>query len=453
MTLPEVDPELLRRLDVPGPRYTSYPTAPEWTSDFTHEDYGAALEELGSRSDDPLSIYVHIPFCHEMCTYCACNVVIANNPAIADHYLDHLVKEIEMASKRLGGRQAAARIHWGGGTPTFLVEKQMRRLADALSGAFEQTADSELAIEIDPAVTSSDQIALLADLGFRRLSMGVQDFDAQVQKAVNREQSVDETRGALDEARTRGFTSVNFDLIYGLPYQTASSWDKTIEQVIEMRPDRLAMYSFAYLPKARPHQRKINPEAIPGGKEKLELYRVAWERLVNSGYAPIGMDHFALEDDELARAQHDRRLWRDFQGYTVRKGSETIAFGITAISGMDKAAAQNVRSLSAYQSAISEGRFATDKGLTLTDDDRMRRELITQLMCNFWVDLGDKAEENFAEELADLAAFEKDGLLDIDGSEVTLTPTGKLFVRNVAMVFDARLKRAGDSKVTYSRTI
>ena len=453
ITLPTVDRELLRRLDVPGPRYTSYPTAPEWKDDFGPDDYAAALAEIGSRPDEALSVYVHIPFCHEMCTYCACNVVVANNSAIADRYLDHLLKEIEMAGKALGHRSATSRIHWGGGTPTFLDERQMRRLADALTTTFEPTADAELAIEVDPAVTSSSQLGLLAELGFRRLSMGVQDFNPEVQKAVNREQSVAETRSALDDARSFGFTSVNFDLIYGLPYQTPASWDETIKQVVEMRPDRLAMYSFAYLPKSRPHQRKIPADAVPGGEEKLELYRVAYERLVNSGYAPIGMDHFALVDDELARAQHDRRLWRDFQGYTVRRSSETIAFGITAISGMSRAFAQNVRSLSAYESAINHGRFATDKGLTLTADDRMRRELITQLMCNFWVDLGDNADERFAGELEQLATFERDGLLTVDGSEVTLTPTGRLFVRNVAMVFDARLERSKSAGVTFSRTI
>ncbi|GHG63109.1 oxygen-independent coproporphyrinogen III oxidase [Comamonas sp. JC664] len=443
---------LLSRYNVSGPRYTSYPTAPEWRKDFGPEHLLARLEQAGARErTEPLSLYVHLPFCRSLCWYCGCNVVVSKDRCAADRYIDHLEMELDLVAERLGARRTLSQIHWGGGTPTYLNETQLERLWRAITRRFRIARDAEVAIEVHPAVTTAGQLTLLRSLGFNRVSMGLQDFDARVQQATNRLQSPEETRALLEHARLLGFQGVNFDLIYGLPHQDAEGWARTLETVLSMRPDRLAVYSFAFMPEVLKHQRRMPADAIPDGRTKLELFRAAYAAFVSAGYQPIGMDHFAVPDDELSRAQAERRLGRNFQGYTVQAASDVVAIGSTGISDVGGAYAQNVRALPRYYERVSQGRLATERGLALTADDQRRRAVITRLMCNFWVDLGPDAASDFAPELERLRAFEDDGLVTRTGTQLELTPLGRLFVRNVAMVFDTYL--AGAERPRFSRTV
>ncbi|NTX33466.1 oxygen-independent coproporphyrinogen III oxidase [Myxococcus sp. CA033] len=450
--VPRPTPELLSRYDVSGPRYTSYPTAPEWRQDFGPEALEARLRSAGTRdSAEPLSLYVHLPFCHSLCWYCGCNVVISRDTSAADRYLDHLVMELDLVTARLGARRSLSQIHWGGGTPTFLTEPQLARLWTELTRRFVPLPDAEVAIEVHPSVTTAGQLTLLRSLGFNRLSMGLQDFDPRVQEVTNRLQTPERTRALLEHARALGFTGVNFDLIYGLPYQEPEGWARTLETVLEMRPDRLAVYSFAFMPDVLKHQKRMPAEALPTAPVKLELFRSAYAAFVGAGYQAIGMDHFAVPEDELARALSERRLGRNFQGYTVKAASDVVALGSTGISDVGGAYAQNIRPLPAYYERVSRGRLATERGLLLTEDDRKRRAVITQLMCNAWVDLGEDGVRDFAPELERLRRFEEDGLVVRSGTQLELTALGRLFVRNVAMVFDARLARA--ERPRFSRTV
>jgi len=449
---PEITEDMVARYDVPAPRYTSYPTVPEWSDAFGPDDYAACLTQAGAAgAQSPLSLYVHIPFCQEMCTYCGCNVVIARDRGKADPYLDHLEREIALAANRLGERRQCSQLHLGGGTPTFLDEAQILRLWQAL-GRFSFSADAELAVEVDPVVTTHDQITLLRQLGFNRLSMGVQDFDPEVQRAVHRVQTVEQTGALIEHARALGFRGINVDLIYGLPLQRTEGWARTLGRVLDLAPDRIAVYSFAYVPDVRPHQRRIAPASLPRGAEKLDLFRMAYESFVAAGYQPIGMDHFALPSDELALAQRRRTLSRNFQGYTVKSAADAVAFGVTGISDVAGAYAQSTRPIPRYYQAIDAGRFATERGLRLSEDDRRRRAVITQIMCNFWVNLGKGGATAFARELEDLRALEDEGLLRIDGNEIELSALGRIFVRNVAMVFDSYLRNPA-KPAAFSRTV
>jgi oxygen-independent coproporphyrinogen-3 oxidase len=448
--IPEPSEELVRRYDVPGPRYTSYPTAPTWSQDFGPEDHRRVLLEAAREATAPLSLYVHLPFCREMCAYCGCNVVVTRDLGRADRYLESLANELKLVAGLLGPRRKLGQVHWGGGTPTFLVERQLQALWDIIGGHFGVEPGAEVAVEIDPVVTSRDQLSLLRALGFNRLSMGVQDLDSRVQEAVGRIQPAERTAEMLGFARKLGFTGINFDLIYGLPHQTEATWAHTLEGILAMRPDRAAVYSFAYVPEVRPHQRRLSAEALPRGRDKLQLFRQAAEAFLAAGYRPIGMDHFALPDDDLGQAQERRTLGRNFQGYTVKAASDCVAFGVTAISDVQGAFVQNVRPLKAYSEAVDGGRLATERGIAVSTEDRRRREVITSLMCNFSVDLGQEGATHFAPELERLRDHERDGLVRLDGTVVEVTPLGRLFVRNVAMVFDAYLTGAAGA---YSRTV
>lgn len=452
---PEVTPEILRRYDVPGPRYTSYPTVPEWSTSVGPAEQRDKLLDAAREAGSPLSLYFHLPFCQEMCTYCGCNVVISKDVKKADPYLQHLDRELAMAADLLGARRSFAQLHFGGGTPTFLNEDQLEQLWTSITRYFRPAPDAEIAIEIDPVVTTESQLRRLAGFGFNRLSMGVQDFDAEVQAAVHRVQSVEQTRAIVDAGRALGYHGINFDLIYGLPNQNPDRWRGTLERVLELGPDRLAVYSFAYLPDLRTHQRRIDASLLPTGPDKLALFRIAYETFVRGGYRPIGMDHFARAEDELARAQERRTLFRNFQGYTVKAAADSVAFGVTGISDLQGAFFQTTRPLSHYYEAIEAGRFATERGLLLSPDDRRRREVITQIMCNFWVDLGPQGPQEFAAELEDLRALEREGLVRVTGTEIEATPLGRVFIRNVAMVFDAYLRRTrADGKTPqFSRTV
>jgi oxygen-independent coproporphyrinogen-3 oxidase len=447
--IPTLDEATLRRLDLAAPRYTSYPTVPEW-GPLTSADAEVALTTAGAVGA-PLSLYVHVPFCREMCTYCGCHVIVAKGPAKADAYLELVALEAKRVSAALGGRHPISRLHLGGGTPTFLDEWQLERLHATLAESFELLYDADKAIEVDPAVTRPSQLELLASLGFRRISMGVQDLDPDVQRAVARIQSEEETRAAVVTARAVGFTSVNLDLIYGLPRQTPRSWRRTIERIVTLAPDRISLFSFAHVPAVKPHQRLLPVADLPGPLAKHELHRIGHNDLLDAGYCAIGMDHFALPGDELAVAQAEQRLWRDFQGYSAgRGGAGTIALGVSGIGDVGGAYLQNLKTLPRYAAALHAGRLPVERGFRRSAEDDRRRELIGALMSNLRVTLDETERACFAPALAER---QRDGLCVLDGAELQLTALGRAFVRNVAMVFDAYLERPEARRPAFSRTV
>lgn len=450
---PDVSPELLERLTATGPRYTSYPTAPEWTAAFGPADYAEALARA-AHDPAPLSLYVHVPFCREMCAYCGCHVVVTRSAARMDRYLDAIATELALVGRHLGSRRRLSRIHVGGGTPTSLDERQLWRLWDAVTRVFSPTEDAEIAVEIDPVVTRPAQLATLRTFGFRRVSMGVQDFDPEVQRAVNRVQTVEETEALVRCARELGYVSVNLDLIYGLPFQTPASWERTLERVLALGPDRIAVFSFAYVPSVKPHQRRLPVHGLPSPAAKLELFRRAHRAFTSAGYRWIGMDHFARPDDELALAEARGTLWRDFQGYTARGDLETVAIGVSGIGLAGGAYAQNVKSLRHHAEAVAAGRLPVERGHRMSEDDVVRRRVITELMCNFRVDLGPEGARRFANEIERLRPLEQDGLVALEGDRVRVTALGRPFVRHVAMAFDAYLHRPRrGERPTFSATI
>ena len=433
MSVPTVSDAVLSRYDVATPRYTSYPIVPAWTDGF--DGYGDALERA-SASEDPLSVYVHIPFCWRLCHYCGCNVVVSSKQARGDAYLDLLQLEVDLVADRLAPRRAVSQLHLGGGTPTFLSAAQLERLWEILRGRFDLTDDAEVSVEVHPGVTSPDQLAMLRRLGCNRLSLGVQDADEAVQAAIGRDQTVEQTRAALDYARGAGFASINFDLIYGLPGQTTSTWARTLDKVLEMAPDRVAVFGYAHVPELRPNQRRIDGDALPLGRDRLDLFRQAWRAFDAAGYRFIGLDHFVAPHDELARAAGDGRLWRNFQGYTVRETTDTIGLGVTGISDVAGAYAQNVRTLPRYADAVRAGQLATVKGMRRSAEDDRRRALIARLMCHLEVPLPPDARLE-RDRLQPLAA---DGLVDVEPDVMRVTPPGRLFLRNIAQVFDVTLQ-------------
>jgi oxygen-independent coproporphyrinogen III oxidase len=453
-------PELIKKYDRPGPRYTSYPTAPEWT-DFSAEQFEQHLAGANAQGG-PLSIYVHLPFCREMCRFCGCNVIATHDRNRPDAYLDVLEKEIELVAKRLPNRRAASQLHWGGGTPTFLDEKQLARCHEVIAKSFDFTKDVEKAVEIDPAITTKSQIDLLARLGFNRISMGVQDFDPKVQQTVARIQGEKETADLVQAARDAGFGGVNLDLIYGLPFQTLDTWKATLDKIIGIRPDRLAVFGFAYVPWAKPHQRLLPEGELPKTELRVQLFLAAVEAFTKAGYRLIGLDHFALESDELAKAQDAGTMFRNFQGYTVRPAEDTIAFGMTSISDIGGAYAQNAHKLKDWQAKVLAGELPVTRGASVSADDLLRRFVINRVMCLLKLDLREVGEKFGAGARKDIEAslqrgvdeLKADGLVTFDGEVLKVTPLGQLLVRNVAMLFDAYLpKHAGDKKQTFSRTV
>jgi oxygen-independent coproporphyrinogen-3 oxidase len=452
---------LIRRYDRPGPRYTSYPTAVEFSNAFDEAAYRSQLARAAA-SDQPLSLYLHLPFCEERCSFCGCSVIITKKRDVAAHYLDYLRREIAMLAESLAGRRNVVQYHWGGGTPTYLSVDEIAALQTTVERHFEIQSGAEVAIEVDPRVTSFDQLALLRQRGFNRLSFGVQDFAHDVQVAVNRVQSEAETRALYDEGRRLGFHSINLDLIYGLPFQTRASFARTVATVIGMRPDRVAVYSYAHVPWIRGNQKKIDPKDLPPAEQKVELFVEAMEQFLAAGYQQIGMDHFALPDDELARASAAGTLHRNFMGYTTRPAADMVACGVSAIGDVSGAFAQNVKKLSTYYAALDAGRFPIERGYRLDPDDHLRRDVIANLMCNFRVDIGAIESrhgiafaEYFAREIEELRAGpEGDGFVAIGPDRIDVTGFGRLFVRNVAMVFDRHLReKAKADTPVFSRTV
>jgi oxygen-independent coproporphyrinogen-3 oxidase len=453
--------ERLARFDRPGPRYTSYPTAIEFNDSFGPDAYLERLEQASLLTAEPLSLYLHLPFCQERCWFCGCNVIITKKTDVSVRYLESLEREVRMIASRLGQRRRVNQYHWGGGTPTYLTCDQIEHLHRVVAEEFEFTPDAELAIEVDPRVTSREQVALLRKLGWNRISMGVQDFEPAVQEAVNRIQPFELTKELYEGCRSEGFGSINLDLIYGLPYQTPDTFRHTIEQVVSLRPDRVACYSYAHVPWIKHNQKGIQPEDLPVREIKMELFAIAIEGFLAAGYVQVGMDHFALETDELARASAEGRLYRNFMGYTVMPAADQVGMGVSAIGDVREAFAQNTKKLPVYYEAVDAGRPATERGYPLVGDDALRREVIMQLMCNFRVPIaaieskfGIRFHEHFRAELAALELGPvADGLAKISDTAVECTPDGRLFVRLVAMAFDRYLKQPTPEKPTYSRTV
>lgn len=452
--------ERVRRLDRPGPRYTSYPTAVEFNDAFGEDDYRAALARAAQAPELPLALYTHLPFCAERCLYCACNVVITPHLAVADAYLERLYGEIDTVAPLLGDRRDVAQFHLGGGTPTYYGPEALTRLMEHYRKHFRILPGAEVALEVDPRVTSVEHLERLAELAFNRLSLGVQDFDEDVQRTIGRVQSVEQTAALMDAARRLGFGSTNLDLIYGLPYQRPESLARTLDRVLELRPDRLAVYSFAFLPKTHLHQRELPEEAIPRGEAKLALLELTRERLLAGGYVDVGMDHFALPEDDLVRAQREGRLWRNFMGYTTARAPDMVGFGVSAIGEVGGAYVQNEKKLNRYEQVVDAGRLPVARGVRLDDDDRLRQQLIRDWMCHFRIDKralearhGIVFDRYFARELEALVPLAEEGLVRFGPDVLEAGELGRLLPRNVAMVFDRYLQAKSSGPSPFSRTV
>ncbi len=448
--------QLIEKYNITGPRYTSYPTALQFEESFGDSDLKRAIEHLPKKH--PISLYIHIPFCHSVCNYCACNKVITKNNQRADEYLDYLILEIERVGK-LAGQRPVKQMHWGGGTPTYLSDDQIMRLVDALNKNFNmQRIEHEYAIEVDPRALGENTLNVLAASGFNRISVGIQDFNPQVQIAVNRVQSEALTRSVIENARALGFKSVNVDLIYGLPHQSAESFKHTIDTIIDIQPDRLSLFNYAHLPHRFKPQRRIVADDLPSAKEKLEILHNSINSLCEAGYNYIGMDHFALPSDELSLAQKSGHLHRNFQGYTVRDENSLIGLGVSSISYVSGCYSQNQRDLYDYYEAIDQGELAVWRGCYSQEDDVIRRAVIMQLICQFELQFDQiehqfniKFSEYFAEELESIRYLEIDGLVTIKDNAIKVSPTGRLLIRNICMVFDAYLGAAAMG--SYSKAI
>ncbi len=458
-----INPDLIRKYDRPGPRYTSYPTADRFVESYGPEEHIHTLANRHANGPDvPLSLYVHLPFCNTICFYCGCNKVVTKNHSRSAKYLLYVEREVDLVSTHLTGSRRVDQLHLGGGTPTFLSTEELCELVAILGRRFEISADKadrEFSIEIDPRTVDRRKIETLAKLGFNRLSVGVQDFDDAVQRAVNRIQSVAETYAAIDSARENGFTSINIDLIYGLPKQNVIGFGHTLDRVIQMKPDRIALYSYAHLPELFKSQRNIADADLPTAEVRLEILALAIKKLGDAGYVYIGMDHFALPHDELAIAASRSLLHRNFQGYSTRPNCDLLAFGVSAISNISTTYSQNVKGLDQYYDSLDRGELPILRGVELDGDDLLRRDVIQTLMCDFELSLPNfdamhsiSFRDYFADEWAMLQQFEREALIEIDDDRIRFTPSGRLLVRVVAMVFDRYLK-LGMVRQRYSKLI
>jgi oxygen-independent coproporphyrinogen-3 oxidase len=459
----EFDPDLLARYDVVGPRYTSYPTAPSFRDDFGEPEYRAFARTTNEDPiPSPLSLYVHLPFCESPCFYCGCTRLITRDHGNASRYLDHLEKEIALQSDLFDADRRVVQLHLGGGTPNFLSADELARLAGALADNFslELEDDRDYSVEIDPRFLSLDFIETLADLGFNRLSFGVQDFDPVVQQAINRVQPEIQTRDALDAAREAGMRSVNLDLIYGLPKQEPASFARTLETVLALRPERIALYAYAHMPERFKAQRQIEARDLPAPQVKLQLLGTAIRELTQAGYRYIGMDHFALPGDPLAKALDAGTLHRNFQGYSTHGHCHLVGLGMSAIGNVDGCYVQNARELARYYQALEQGKLPIVRGLALEAEDVLRADVIQSVMCRGRVDFaaverrfGIRFDERFSRELADLARLAGDGLVRLEEYGFSVTPRGRLLLRVIAMVFDAGFRQSGTPARRFSRVI
>ncbi|MGA7553701.1 MAG: oxygen-independent coproporphyrinogen III oxidase [Candidatus Acidiferrales bacterium] len=449
----------LEKYNRPGPRYTSYPTAPVWKDDFGPDD----LESYYARAESaatPVSLYMHIPFCESLCLFCACTVSIQKDKKVAIPYLDALKREIDHVGHHVSKKRPVIQFHWGGGTPTYLTPAQMEDLFGYTRERFSFSPDAEIGIEIDPRVTNREHLETLRRLGFNRLSMGIQDFQPKVQETIHRVQPYELTRDLILAARELGFESLNVDLIYGLPHQTAESFKDTIDRTLTLVPDRVAMFSYAHVPWLKKQQGSFQMY-LPEGMEKFRIFRAGLERFLDAGYLYIGMDHFALPGDELAIAQQNRTLHRNFQGYTTKAGADLYGMGVSAISSIGEAYAQNRREVPAYQDTVGTRGIATMRGYRLSQDDVLRRAVIGRLLCHTVIpkheveqQFGISFDEYFAPELQRLEEARDEGLVALDSAEIRVTPLGRIFIRNVAMTFDRYLhEQQLDKRPLFSKTL
>jgi oxygen-independent coproporphyrinogen-3 oxidase len=458
MSMLKVDLDLVQKYNVAGPRYTSYPPATKFTDSLTWPDLAERILE-NNRTERDLSLYYHIPFCETLCWFCGCTTVITLNHSQGQTYIDYLEKEMAQMSTLLNPRRKVSQLHWGGGSPTFLTPDEIRRLGDFIHRHFTFSKEVEAGVEIDPRRLTRDHVVALREVGFNRASFGVQDFDPKVQEAVHRIQPRDMTQQALGWVREVGFSSVNFDLIYGLPHQTVDSFNRTLDDVLALQPDRLAVFSYAHVPWVKPAQKILEQKVLPTPEVKLQLLKTVIERLTQDNrYIYIGMDHFARPDDELALAQRRKELQRNFQGYSTHAGADIYSFGMSAISQIPDAYWQNEKDLPKYYAALDAGRAPLARGYVVTDEDKIRRETIMRVMCDLSLDyaamsqrLGLNFASHFERELESLAGFETDGLVHRFPTGLEVTDAGRLFIRNIAMCFDNTLAPASERK--HSKTI
>jgi oxygen-independent coproporphyrinogen-3 oxidase len=456
----EFDLSKFRKYDKPGPRYTSYPTAPQFNNAFTSENY---LDEIiktnyGEGLPD-LSIYFHLPFCDTLCYFCGCNMIITRNRDRVKEYLKYLKKEIDMVRTYILPDRQVSQLHWGGGTPTHLTPDEINELASYIKKNFNFKENSENGCEIDPRELKRTHLEALRNNGFNRISMGVQDFNEKVQKAVNRIQPEDITRQTVQWVRELGFSSINLDLMYGLPFQTIKTFEETVEKVIDISPDRIAVFNYAHVPWMKKHMALIHPEDIPAPETKLEILKMTIEKLTSAGYVFIGMDHFAKPDDELAIALREKKLYRNFQGYSTHSGADLYALGVTAISQLKNIYAQNIKTEKEYFDAIDKEILPVTRGYYLTQDDHIRRDVIMQIMCNFELDIPSIEKihnidfnKYFSWGLGNMKEMESDNLIKVTESKIEVSEMGKLLIRNIAMNFDGYIERKEDT-AKYSRTV
>lgn len=455
----QITKETILKFDRPGPRYTSYPTAPEWSEAVTANDYRHRLDALG-RTAKTISLYIHIPFCETLCYFCACTMnVRKKEEKYGDEYLDHLEKEMQLVAGAIGCPMTVRQLHWGGGTPSFLSERQMERLFAMTGKYFHIDLSGEIAIEIDPRRVTESKMRTLKELGFNRVSIGVQDFDPRVQEAVNRIQPFEDVRRFAGWCRELRFDSVNFDLIYGLPFQTLESFSDTVEKTIELRPDRIALYSFAHVPWLKKHQQKLDAAQMPDNERKLDIFLQARRAFLENGYQAVAMDHFALKEDELSRAYNSGTLYRNFMGYTVKPADEYIGMGTSSIGFLENGFFQNYKTIPEYYRFLEQGQIPVERGKILTRDDRIRQWVIWSLMCRFKLDKTEfdhqfdcPFDHYFEEEQEHINRCREDGLLDVENNVIVVTDLGKIFIRNVAMGFDWYLRQSAGHK-KFSRTV
>jgi oxygen-independent coproporphyrinogen-3 oxidase len=441
-----VGEEFVARYNRPGPRYTSYPTAPVWTEKFSVKEYEEAIADA-DRKGTPVSLYMHLPFCESLCLFCACNVVIRKDKSVTPPYLAVLKKEIDRVARGVSRGRQVTQFHWGGGTPTYLSPEQIEDLFSYTRERFNFAPDAEIGIEVDPRVTTREHMEIVRKMGFNRLSMGIQDFKEDVQKAVHRVQPYEITRDLIAFARELGFDSINVDLIYGLPYQTGESFAHTVEQIVGLSPDRIAMFSYAHVPWLKKQQGSFVAH-LPEGMKKFDIFRSGLLKFLEASYQYIGMDHFAKENDELAVSQRNRTLHRNFQGYTTKAGADLYGMGITAISGVQDTYAQNYRDIPTWEKAVADHGLATMRGYRLSQDDVIRREVISRLLCHTVIvkdEISRKFDidfnEYFAPELQSLKMPQADGLVVVNDKEIRTAWLGRIFIRNLAMVFDPYLEK------------
>ena len=456
-----IDFDVLKKFNQQGPRYTSYPTAPMFSTEFTAADYEREIVNTNAMaSGQPLSLYFHFPFCEKLCYFCGCNMRVTHDRGLIKQYNDYLKKEIDLLRPMISNDRKALQMHFGGGTPSFLYPDEIRDVGGYIKGAFEFDPELEASVEIDPRGLTREHMEAFREIGFNRTSFGVQDFNREVQEAINRVQSEEVTRQTVTWARELGFQSVNLDLIYGLPFQTVNSFADTVEKVIDISPNRIAVFNYAHVPWLKKHQNIIQAETLPLADERLAILQMTIEKLIAAGYVYIGMDHFAKPTDELAKAQKNHTLYRNFQGYSTKAGCDVYAFGVSGISQFENIYAQNLKNLNDYYERIDGGEAATNVGYRMTRDDHIRKETIMQIMCNLEIDkrrvdekFGIGFDEYFASAIAKLDVFEREGLVKNDAEKISVLGSGILIIRNIAMCFDAYLEKMMKEKPVFSKTV